>query len=1073
MIRTNLLTTEFPGTLPNGKRKAIIIGAGPAGLTAAYELLKRTDIVPVIIEKSGDIGGISKTVNYKGNRIDIGGHRFFSKSDRVMNWWLNIMPVQDSEQSSFKISYQHKSKEIHTDPAKSNGADPDKVMLVRKRLSRIYFLRKFFTYPIQLSLDTLKKLGLWTTTSILFSYLKAQLFPHKPERNLEDFMINRFGYTLYNLFFKDYTEKVWGVPCQDIPAEWGAQRIKGISISKAIQHAVQSAVKRKTSSNDIAQKDTETSLIEQFLYPKFGPGQLWEEVARQVESMGGKILMHQDVKRIYTEHNKVIAVAATNHITGETSYLEGDYFFSTMPVQELIGGLDGAVPADVKLVASGLQYRDFITVGILLKKLSHLDKRTGEWKPLQLKDTWIYIQEKDVKVGRLQLFNNWSPYMVKDPDTVWVGMEFFCNQTDDFWKQSDAAIQQLAIQELEKIGLANEANVLDATVLRMEKTYPAYFGSYDRFDVIRQYVDAFENLFLVGRNGMHKYNNSDHSMLTAMVAVDNICEGVVGKENIWGINTEQEYHEEKVVAKQSETAGQAVAATAAPQLSFKDFVLNNRDNRKLLRIAGISIILLFTIFKYFYPFPSFIHDDSFWYLQMAADNANIETFPVGYPRFLRLFSVFSDSDTALTAFQYLVIQSSVLFLLFTLFHFYRPGKITQKVLLCFVILNPLSLYLANLVSTDAIFLGLSLTWFALLLWIVNNPGTKVIIAHSLVLFVAFTFRYNALVYPVMAVAAFGISSLPIRKKMTGIIAGFLLCGLFISYTGNKYKQLTGSWQFSPFSGWQLSNNAMYTYRYVDSADRKPVPERFKVLDNMIRTHYDSTRDARLYPSETIKASTAYMWTRQLPLRKYMEKQFAKDSMTSSFEKWALMGPLYKDYGSFIIKQYPLEFAEHFLWPNAKHYYAPPVEFLEQYNDGQDSVDAIAQNWFGYKSRVVKTKLNNAEVYTLSFYPILTGVMNVLFLCGLICFAMLDGFRGNIQLRNAVLMATVVWIINAGFTIFASPAALRFQSFQIILVTIFSLLLMDWMLQLMKVKDSALDKPERTSKPVSTKTFAQV
>lgn len=1073
MIRTNLLTTEFPGTLPNGKRKAIIIGAGPAGLTAAYELLKRTDIVPVIIEKSGDIGGISKTVNYKGNRIDIGGHRFFSKSDRVMNWWLNIMPVQNSEQSSFNISYQHKSKEIHTGPANSNGADPDKVMLVRKRLSRIYFLRKFFTYPIQLSFDTLKKLGLWTTLSILFSYLKAQLFPHKPERNLEDFMINRFGYTLYNLFFKDYTEKVWGVPCQDIPAEWGAQRIKGISISKAIQHAVQSAVKRKTSSNDIAQKDTETSLIEQFLYPKFGPGQLWEEVARQVESMGGKILMHQDVKRIYTEDNKVIAVAATNHITGETSYLEGDYFFSTMPVQELIGGLDGPVPADVKLVASGLQYRDFITVGILLKKMSHLDKQTGEWKALQLKDTWIYIQEKDVKVGRLQLFNNWSPYMVKDPDTVWVGMEFFCNQTDDFWKQSDAAIQQLAIQELEKIGLANEANVLDATVLRMEKTYPAYFGSYDRFDVIRQYVDAFENLFLVGRNGMHKYNNSDHSMLTAMVAVDNICEGVVSKENIWGINTEQEYHEEKVAAQQSETAGLALVATPEPQLSFKEFILNSRDNRKLLWMAGIGIIILFTVFKYFYPFPNFIHDDSFVYIQMAAQNANIETFPVGYPRFLRLFSVFSDSATALTAFQYLFIQSSALFLLFTLFYFYKPGKVMQKVLLCFIILNPLSLYLANLVSTDAIFLGLSLTWFALLLWIVNKPSTKVIIAHSLVLFVAFTFRYNALIYPVIAVAAFAISSLPIKKKMIGIIAGFLLCGLFISYTGNKYKQLTGSWQFSPFSGWQLANNAMYIYRYVDSAQRKPVPGRFNVLDNMIRTYFDSTRDVRRFPFEALKANTAYMWSRHLPLMVHMEKQFAEDSTISSFKKWALMGPLYGDYGSFIIKQYPMKFAEHFLWPNAQNYYAPSVEFLGQYNDGRDSIAAIAQQWFRYKNREVKTRLDNAEAYTLDFYPILTGVMNVLFLCALICFALLDGFRGNMQFRKVVLMAAVVWIMNAGFTIFASPAALRFQSFQIILATISSLLLIDWMLQLIKIKDKALNKSDSVGNPIPTGSLAQV
>ena len=369
--------------------------------------------------------------------------------------------------------------------------------------------------------------------SILFSYLQAQLFPRKPERHLEDFMINRFGRTLYRLFFKDYTEKVWGMPCHAIAAEWGAQRIKGISVRKVIEHALKSI--RRPGDKSIAQKGTETSLIEQFLYPKFGPGQLWEEVARQIEAMNGKILLHHNVKRLYTRDNETLiaGIAAVNALTNETTYLEGEYFFSTMPVQELIGGLDGLVPREVREIAAGLQYRDFITAGILLKRLSQ-----------ELKDTWIYIQEKDVKVGRLQLFNNWSPFMVRDPDTVWVGMEFFCNQSDDFWKLPDAEILQLAIGELEKIGLAAKDDVLDGTVLRMEKTYPAYFGSYEHFDRIRDYTDQFENLFLVGRNGMHKYNNSDHSMLTAMVAVDNICAGIHDKANIWAINTEQEYHEE-------------------------------------------------------------------------------------------------------------------------------------------------------------------------------------------------------------------------------------------------------------------------------------------------------------------------------------------------------------------------------------------------------------------------------------------------------------------------------------------------------------------------------------------------
>jgi protoporphyrinogen oxidase len=534
------------------QRKAIIIGAGPAGLTAAYELLKRSDIIPVILEKSGDIGGISKTINYKGNRMDIGGHRFFSKSDRVMNWWLNILPVQDTGNSNFSITYQNRSRDVIPGQSVAAG-NTDKVMLVRQRLSRIYFLRKFFTYPIQLSIDTLQKLGVGTTFSILFSYLRAQISPRKPEKSLEDFMINRFGLTLYHLFFKDYTEKVWGVPCHEIPAEWGAQRIKGVSIRKAIQHAVQSAIKKKKKTGDIAQKDTETSLIEQFLYPKLGPGQLWEEVARQVQEMGGIILMQHDVIQVNSANEKVISIEAFNKATLETIELKGDYFFSTMPVKELIANLVATIPANVREIAAGLQYRDFITVGILLRRLSAQDKNSGKWKELQLKDTWIYIQEKDVKVGRLQLFNNWSPFLVKDPGTIWVGMEFFCNETDNFWKLPDAEIAALAIRELAKIGLASESDVLDSTVLRVEKTYPAYFGAYERFDEVKAYINKFSNLFLVGRNGMHKYNNADHSMLTAMVAVDNIIAGEEGKENIWAINTEQEYHEEKASSTEATT----------------------------------------------------------------------------------------------------------------------------------------------------------------------------------------------------------------------------------------------------------------------------------------------------------------------------------------------------------------------------------------------------------------------------------------------------------------------------------------------------------------------------------------
>jgi len=525
-------------------KTAIIIGAGPAGLTAAYELLERSDITPIILEKSGDIGGISKTVNYKGNRIDIGGHRFFSKSDRVMNWWLHFFPLETGKDQHLTLHYRGQSRHLDTEKALNGSAahDGDKVMLVRRRLSRIYFLRKFFYYPIQLSFDTLWKLGVIRTLEIFISYIRARLFPCKPEKSLQDFFINRFGKKLYHLFFKDYTEKVWGVPCTKISAEWGAQRIKGISIAKAIAHAVRSLSHK---SGDISQKDRETSLIGQFLYPKFGPGQLWEEVARQIVCKGGRILFHQGVKSVETKGNLVTSLEARDEITGEVTQWKADYFFSTMPVQELIGGMNGVVPANVRQVAEGLQYRDFITVGILLKKLSNPGKRTSSSGNGLLPDTWIYIQEKNVKIGRLQIFNNWSPYLVRDPDTVWLGMEYFCDKTDMFWQQSDADVQRIAIEELGKMGLAREEDVLDATVLRMEKTYPAYFGTYNRFDEVRQFTDRFDNLYLIGRNGMHKYNNSDHSMLTAMVAVDNICAGICEKTNIWAINTEEQYHEEK------------------------------------------------------------------------------------------------------------------------------------------------------------------------------------------------------------------------------------------------------------------------------------------------------------------------------------------------------------------------------------------------------------------------------------------------------------------------------------------------------------------------------------------------
>lgn len=521
---------------------AIIIGAGPAGLTAAYEFLEKTDIKPIIFEVSSDIGGISKTVDYKGNHIDIGGHRFFSKSDRVMNWWKAMMPIQGNCSGEVEITYQSNKTAVHVS---KDGPDPDKVdivMLIRSRLSRIFYLRSFFNYPISLSIDTIGNLGIIRMIRILFSYIYVVVFPIKDEKTLEDFMINRFGNELYNTFFKDYTEKVWGTKCSDISAEWGAQRIKGLSITKTLIHAIRKVLKKD---NSISQKGIETSLIEQFLYPKLGPGQMWQETARQIQSRGGELYMNSHVKSLSIIDGKVRTVTVLNNETKEESIYEGDYFFSTMPVKELIDSIRGdSVPNNVQDVAKGLLYRDFITVGLLLKKLN-VKTRRGHNVQTMVPDNWIYIQERDVKVGRLQIFNNWSPYMVKDPDTVWIGLEYFCNEGDELWSKTDNEFADFAINELIQIDFIEKEDVLDSTVIRVPKTYPAYFGTYDKFHLIRDYTDKIENLFLIGRNGMHKYNNADHSMLTAMTAVENIINGIKTKDNIWLVNSEGEYHEEK------------------------------------------------------------------------------------------------------------------------------------------------------------------------------------------------------------------------------------------------------------------------------------------------------------------------------------------------------------------------------------------------------------------------------------------------------------------------------------------------------------------------------------------------
>lgn len=518
-------------------KAAVIIGAGPAGLTAALEFTRRSDIHPVVLEASHEIGGISRTIRYNGNRMDIGGHRFFSKSDRVMNWWVELMPVEAcAEGQTHAIRYQNKERVVASNTA--NGTNPDLIMLVRPRKSRIYFLRSFFDYPLALNGKTLGQLGAWRTVTIGLSYLYARLLPRKNEKTLEDFFINRFGRELYLTFFKSYTEKVWGVPCNEISAAWGAQRIKGLSLRTAVLHFLKKTFAGKKSS-DISQKGTETSLIEKFLYPRYGPGQLWEHAADLIVQGGGEIELGWRVTRLHVEGDRIASVDAIN-ASGERRTVQADYIFSTMPVRELINSLDIEVPAEIHKISDGLIYRDFITVGLLVDKLA-----VTEPDGSPLKDTWIYIQEPDVLVGRLQIFNNWSPYMVADPSKTWIGLEYFCYDTDELWRMSDEEIKKFAIAEVAHIGILKAADVRDAHVVRVPKTYPAYFGTYDRFDEIVKYMDRFENLFLVGRNGMHKYNNQDHSMLTAMTAVDNILAGNLDKNVLWEINTEQEYHEEK------------------------------------------------------------------------------------------------------------------------------------------------------------------------------------------------------------------------------------------------------------------------------------------------------------------------------------------------------------------------------------------------------------------------------------------------------------------------------------------------------------------------------------------------
>ena len=515
-------------------KTVLIIGAGPAGLTAAYTLLKESDLHPVIVEMEDFVGGISRTMVHNGNRIDIGGHRFFSKNNDVTAFWQHLMPLQGSPSADDKIL----GRDV---PLAHGGPDPEteeKVFLSRTRVSRIYYLRKFFDYPISLKMQTVLNLGLRNTLRAGFGYLVSAGCKRK-ETTLEDFLINRFGSPLYRMFFMDYTEKVWGRSPKEISADWGAQRIRGLSLMKTVATALTKAFRKKSD----GRKDVETSLIERFSYPKRGPGQLWEALAGEVTELGGALRLRAEVKEIHIEDGRIKSVTVMTD--GGTETIEADWVFSSMPVSELIEAFDCAVPNDVYETARSLPYRDFITVGLLVKGLKI--KNTTKYRTVSgiVPDCWIYVQERDVKMGRIQIFNNWSPYMVRDPEcTVWIGLEYFCNEGDALWEMTDEDFIEFAVGELVRLDLVDREDVLDSVRIKVKKAYPAYFGSYEQFDLVRDYLNSVENLYCIGRNGQHRYNNIDHSMLTAMQAVKSLVSGTP-KDDVWSVNTEAKYHEKQ------------------------------------------------------------------------------------------------------------------------------------------------------------------------------------------------------------------------------------------------------------------------------------------------------------------------------------------------------------------------------------------------------------------------------------------------------------------------------------------------------------------------------------------------
>jgi len=490
---------RFEPKIPSSENKrVIIIGGGPAGLTAAYEL-SQCSVPAVVLEADSIVGGLARTVNYKGYLFDIGGHRFYTKWDEVHKLWEKILGDH---------------------------------FLLRPRLSRIYYRKKFFPYPLRAK-NALFGLGLVEAIHIMASYLRARIFPSSKEENLEQWVCNRFGRRLYQNFFKTYTEKVWGIPCSEIHAEWAAQRIRGLSLTTALRNALG---KKK--------KPEAKTLIHEFRYPERGPGQMWETLRERLHERNYPVLTQHRVVRIHHQGGKVTGVVTAGP-DGE-KYFSGTEFISSMPMRELISALEEPAPEEIRRAAHRLRYRDFLIVSLVVNRKDVVP------------DNWIYVHDPTVKVGRIQNFKNWSPAMVPDPNKTCLGVEYFVFENDELWSSPDDKLIEIAGKEIAQLGLVRPEEIEDGTVVRMPKAYPFYHEGYtEQVKVIRQYVEQnLTNLQLVGRNGMHKYNNQDHSMMTAMAAARNI---LGAHHDLWAINTEPDYQEEKKVGTSKELPRPAYA----------------------------------------------------------------------------------------------------------------------------------------------------------------------------------------------------------------------------------------------------------------------------------------------------------------------------------------------------------------------------------------------------------------------------------------------------------------------------------------------------------------------------------